>query len=206
MSGALGQAMEFNVELLRSNHFCVGVKRGNRYDNVDEDAVNNAVDLLDETVNRALRWCVWDLWWIERAMDEWLEARDRLEVRLRGRYGEEVVNDITGLVNKFISHDEQLWRYWHEAGNEVRKLVDDLLNGRAEVIIRGEDASGISVHEENVTLSVDKTSTGITVQLKLKGFKGVTIEVPDGFVENGMAGMETTQVWQVIAWTPPYPG
>ena len=100
-------------------------------------------------------------------MDEWLEARDRLEVRLRGRYGEEVVNDITGLVNKFISHDEQLWRYWHEAGNEVRKLIEDLINGRAEVIIWRNEV-GISVHED-ITLDVHRTNTGdITVQLKPK--------------------------------------
>ncbi|GAB6945059.1 hypothetical protein [Vulcanisaeta sp. JCM 14467] len=49
-------------------------------------------------------------------MDERLVKRDRLEQRLRGRYSDEVINDLLRIVEKFIN-------YWYEAGNEIRKLM-----------------------------------------------------------------------------------
>ena len=56
-------------------------------------------------------WRVWEAWWVVEAMDEWLMARDRLEVQLRGRYSEEFVNDLLGLIDKFVSYNEKLWNY-----------------------------------------------------------------------------------------------
>ncbi|BDR93056.1 hypothetical protein [Vulcanisaeta souniana] len=237
MSGAPGQFTGFNAELLRRNRFCMGVKRGREYvcsGEAGEDAVNKAVDFLVEAINRIQHWRVWETWWIEETMDEWLEARDRLEVQLRGKYSEDIVNAITGLVDKFINYNERFLNYWRDVGNETRRLIDNLMNGRAEVIIRGEGASGISVHSEHITLETDRTSTSIPVHLVLKGLEGVDVEVPDfmmmmnkeeytkfvktlrslriGFaetdesVEKGRPVMGTNQTWQVIFWSLLYPG
>ena len=115
MSSALGEPREFNVELLKSNHFCVGVKRGRKYrcgsDANELEVMDKAVELLSEAIERMQRWRVWEAWWVVEAMDEWLMARDRLEVQLRGRYSEEVVNDLLGLIDKFVSYNEKLWNY-----------------------------------------------------------------------------------------------
>ncbi len=44
-------------------------------------------------------------------MDEWLEKRNKLGIQLRGKYGDDVVNDLLRLVDKFISYTEDFWRY-----------------------------------------------------------------------------------------------
>ncbi|GAB6945280.1 hypothetical protein [Vulcanisaeta sp. JCM 14467] len=238
MSGAL-DGLRFNADSLRRNRFCIGVKRGREYrcgGEADENAINNAIDLLIEAIKRLIHWRVWDSWWIEEAMDEWLMARDRLEVQLRGKYSEEVINDLLGLVDKFIGYNEQFLNYWRDVGSEVMRLVDDLINGRAKVVIWSNE-DGISMHGEFIKLETHKTSTSsVMVQLKLKGLKGVTIRVSDvfrramsgeeygrfindvlmaleggfeeadGFVEDGYAAMGTTQIWQAIVWTLLYPG
>ncbi|WP_252901609.1 hypothetical protein, partial [Vulcanisaeta sp. JCM 14467] len=225
MSGAL-DGLRFNADSLRRNRFCIGVKRGREYrcgGEADENAINNAIDLLIEAIKRLIHWRVWDSWWIEEAMDEWLMARDRLEVQLRGKYSEEVINDLLGLVDKFIGYNEQFLNYWRDVGSEVMRLVDDLINGRAKVVIWSNE-DGISMHGEFIKLETHKTSTSsVMVQLKLKGLKGVTIRVSDvfrramsgeeygrfindvlmaleggfeeadGFVEDGYAAMGTTQ-------------
>ena len=226
-------------EALRRNKFCIGVKRGNGYrcgGETNEDAKSKAVELLNEAVRRIWRWRVWDSWWVEETMDEWLIARDRLEIQLRGKYSEGVVNAVTGLVNKFINYNEEFLNYWREVSNEVEKLVDDLLSGRAEVII-WEGEKGVSVHGSYVTLNVHKTNTdGVVVHLVLNGLGGMIVEVPDvfrktmsrkeyerfirkvlmalkggleeadGTIEKGKAAIGTTQTWQVIVWSLLYPG
>ena len=97
--------------------------------------MGKAVDLLAEAVRRILRWRVWKTWWIDKHREEWLSARERLVTRLRGRYSEDIVNDLLRLVDKFINYNEQFLNHWHGVGNEVRKLTEDLTNGKAEVII-----------------------------------------------------------------------
>ncbi len=169
-------------------------------------------------------------------MDEWLNIRDRLEVRLRSKYNEEAINDLLKLIDKFISQNEKLWNYWRDVSNEVNKLIKDLINGSAEVIIRGEDVSGISVHGEYVTLETHRTNTGIVVRLVLKGLRGMTIrtlnvfkktmskeeyvkfinkvlkalkgglEETDGIVNKGKAAIGTSQLWQVVIWSLLHPG
>ncbi len=171
--------------LLWRNRFCIGVKRDNEYrcgGDAGEDAKSKAVELLVEAVERMRRWRVWETWWVDEVMDEWLIARDRLETQLRGKYSDDVVNAITGLVDKFINYNERFLNYWREVSNEVRKLIEDLTNGRAEVVIRGENATGVSVHYEHVTLETDSTNIGgVTVKLVLNGLKGMTIKVSDVF-------------------------
>ena len=230
--------MEFDMELLRRNKFCRGIKRGREYvcgGEADEGTKSNAIELLAEAVRRILKWRVWETWWVDEAMDEWLEKRDRLEVQLRGKYSEEVVNAITGLVNEFINYNEKFLNYWQTVGGEAEKLVDDLLSSRAEVVIWSNEG-GVSVHYGHVTLEAHRAGGSVTVQLVLNGLEGVTIKVPDvfvktmsreeyerfinevlmalrggleeadGFVENGYAAMETTQTWQVVVWALLYPG
>ncbi|WP_243665726.1 hypothetical protein [Vulcanisaeta sp. JCM 16159] len=188
MSSALGQSTVFNTELLRKNHFCMGKRRSKRYvcsSEVDEpNIINNVVELIIEAIRRIWHWRVWDLWWVEEWMDKLLIIYNNVEVWLRGKYGEEVINNILRLVDEFISYNERLWKYWHDVSNEVKRLIEDLVSGRAEVIIRGNDISGISVHGKYITLSVDKASNdSIMVQLKLKGFESVIIEVLDVFMK-----------------------
>ena len=223
--------------MLMKNHFCRGVKRGRKYvcgDEASEEERDKAVELLSEAIERIRLWRAWDSWWVEEWMDEWLIARDRLEVQLRGRYSDDAVNAITGLVDRFINYNEQLLNYWREVGYETRRLIDDLMNGRAEVIVR---PSGISVHGKHITLKIDRASNdSVTVHLALKRIEGITIRAPnvfrramsrkeyekfvkrvlkalksgfeetDGFIEKGYAGMGTTQIWQAIVWSILYPG
>ena len=50
------------MDSLKSNHFCIGVKRGGEYvcgGDADEDAKGKAVELLVEAVRRVQRWRVW---------------------------------------------------------------------------------------------------------------------------------------------------
>ena len=231
--------MEFGVDLLRRNRFCIGKKRGRRYvcgGEAGEGAKSRAVDLLTEAIERMRRWRVWETWWIKEIMDEWLNARNRLELQLREKYSDDAVNDLLGMVDKFINYNAQFLNYWREVGSEVKRLIDDLMSGKAEVVIRGEDVSGISIHGEYVTLDVDRMKTSVPVKLVLKGFRSMTIRVPDvfkktmnreeygrfvndmlraleggleetdGFVNEDKAGMGTSQTWQVIVWTLLYPG
>ncbi|GAB6944980.1 hypothetical protein JCM14467A_17620 [Vulcanisaeta sp. JCM 14467] len=230
--------MEFSVDSLRRNRFCIGVKRGGEYvcgGDASEEKRDKTVGLLAEAINRMLRWHVWETWWVEEVMDEWLEKRDRLELQLRGKYNDDVVNDLLRLVDKFIGYNEQFLNYWREVGNEVEKLIEDLINGRAEVVIRSEGVSGISVHGEHITLKVNRTNTSITVHITPKGLEGMTIRVPDvfrktmsrkeyrkfvkrvlralrggfeetdGTIKEGKAAMGTAQIWQVIVWSLLYP-
>ena len=228
------------IDSLRRNRFCMGIGgRGKGYrcgSDAGEDAKSKAVDLLIEAVNRILKWHVWETWWIEEAKSEWLRARERLEVQLKGKYVDEVVNAITGLVDKFINYNEKFLNYWREVGSEVKELIEDLLNGKAEVIIRGEGVAGVSVHGEHVTLKADRARNSITVQLLFKGLSGVSIKTPDMFrstmseeeykkfvervlkalrwgfaktdeyIDKGKAAMNTTQTWQAIVWPLLYPG
>ena len=239
MYSALGEPREFDIELLMRNHFCIGLKRGKKYicgGDANEIAKSKAVELLVETINRIQRWRVWETWWIDEAMDEWLEKRDRLELQLRGKYDDNVVNDLLGMVNKFISYNEQFLNHWRSVGGEVKELIDNLMSGKAEVIIWGNE-KGISVYGEYVALDTHKTSTGgIIVQLVLNGLEGVTIRAPDifmktmskeeyekfinevlralrggleetdGLAEKGKVAMNTTQVWQIVVWSMFYPG
>ena len=227
------------MELLRRNRFCMGVKRGNEYrcgGEADEVAKSKAVNLIVEAIRRMRRWRVWETWWIEEWMDEWLETRDRLETQLRGKYNNEIINDITGLVDRFIGYSEQSLNYWRDVGGEAKKLLEDLLSGRSEVIIWSNEG-GVSVYHEFITLEAHRTSTdGVTVQLSLEGLEGVTIRVSDvfrktmsrkeyrkfinkvlkalkggleeadGFNSEGKATMGTTQTWQAIVWSLLYPG
>ena len=232
MSSALDELGELNADSLRRNRFCMGVKRDGEYvcgGEADENVKGKAVELLSEAIRRMQRWRVWETWWVDEIMDEWLEKRDRLEIQLRGKYGDDVVNDLLRMVNKFIDYNEKFLNYWHEVGNEVRKLIEDLMSGKAEVII-WESEKGVSVHGKFITLEVDRASNdSVTVQLKLNDLEGVTVKVPnvfkmvmneeeykkfkkvlkllkggleeaDGFIEKGYASMETTQMWQVIVW------
>ncbi|GAB6944460.1 hypothetical protein [Vulcanisaeta sp. JCM 14467] len=66
---------------------------------------------MNEAIERIQRWRVWDSWWVEEVMDEWLEKRNKLGIQLRGKYGDDVVNDLLRLVDKFISYTEDFWRY-----------------------------------------------------------------------------------------------
>ena len=197
---------------------------------------SKAVELLGEAVGRILKWRVWEAWWIDEAMDDWLEKRDKLEIQLRGKYSKEVVNDLLGLIDKFINYNEQFLNHWHEVGNEVRKLINDLISGRAEVVIWSNE-NGVSVYYGHITLDVHKTNAGsVMVHLVLNGLEGVTIRVPDvfrrimsrkeyrkfvkrafralrggleetdGTIEDGKAGMDTTRIWQVVVWALLYFG
>ncbi|GAB6944900.1 hypothetical protein [Vulcanisaeta sp. JCM 14467] len=65
MPSALDEFGGFDMGLLWRNKFCTGVKRGSEYrcgGEADENAVNKAVELLIEAVNRIQRWRVWDPW------------------------------------------------------------------------------------------------------------------------------------------------
>ena len=237
MSSALDVLSKLNMDSLRRNKFCIGVKRGREYrcgGDANENAINNAVDLLVEAVNRMLRWRVWDSWWIDKHREEWLSARERLEVQLRDKYSEDIVNDLLRLVDKFINYNEKFLNYWREVGSEVKELIEDLMNGRAEVIVR---PSGVSVYYKYITLETNKPNAGgVIVQLSLKGFRGMTFRIPDMFrrtmskeeyrrfirkvlkalrsgfaetdegVEKGRPVMKTTQIWQAIVWSLLYPG
>ena len=239
MPNAQDKLEGFNTDLLRRNYFCKGKKKGNEYvcdgEADNSGVVDNAVDLLAETLRRLLRWRVWNMWWIEEWMDEWLIARDNLEIRLRSKYSKEVVNDLLRLVNEFIEYNERFREYWQDKGNEVKKLVNNLIHGDAEVII-WENEKGISVHYEHITLNAHRTKTSVVVQLTFKGLKGMTINVPnvfrktmgkreyvkfvnemykalkgglektDGFTDKSKASMVTAQIWQVIVWSLLYPG
>ena len=183
-----GPPQTLSEKELRRNRFCIGKKRGRKYicgsDEVSEEEKSKAVELLSETVKRIWRWRVWDDWWIEEWMDEWLEKRDRLETQLRGRYSNETINDLLRLVDEFISYNEKFLNYWRDIGGEVRKLIEDLMSGGTEVIIRGEGVAGVSVHHGRITLDVNRTSNNsITIHLMSKGLKGVMIRAPDIFVK-----------------------
>lgn len=233
---------EFNVKSLRANYFCIGKKKGKRYVCFnavnDPETINKAVELLIEAINRTLRWQLWNTWWIDKYEEELLVKRKSVEEKLRGKYDDKTVDAIIELIDRFINYTSKLRNYWLRNGvnYEIRNLIENLINGKTEVIIRGNNTSGISVHEEYITLNVDKTNTGVTVHLKLKGFKSMNIKVPDvfkmimseekykefvnevlnglrrgfeetdGHNEYGKASMSTAQTGQAIAWALLYPG
>ncbi len=89
-------------EMLRKNHFCRGIggRGGKRYrcggEEINEEVRDRAVVLLSETVRRMVYRRVWNSWWIEEIMDEWLELRNNIEAQLGGRYD---VNEVLRLVD-----------------------------------------------------------------------------------------------------------
>ena len=60
MPNAQDKLEGFNTDLLRRNYFCKGKKKGNEYvcdgEADNSGVVDNAVDLLAETLRRLLRW------------------------------------------------------------------------------------------------------------------------------------------------------
>ncbi len=165
--------MKVNSELLKRNRFCHGVKRGKKYvcgDEVnDQSAINNTVDLLIEAISRTLRWQAWDTWWIDRYKDEWLTIRKSIEVCLRNKYSDEIINGILKVANAFIKYLDKFKEYWikNNIGHEVKRLIEYLMHGKAEIII-WRNKKGISIYSKYVTLNVNTLNEkSIAVHLHL---------------------------------------
>ncbi len=220
-------------ELLKKNRFCRGRQRRWKYvcgsKEISEEERGRAVELLVETVRRLVHWYVWDVWWVGKYRKELLEIKSRAQ--LLNKYGDKTVNGLMRLIGKFEKYIEQLQEYWQEVGYEVRGIINDLLNGRVEVIIR--NGEGITIYGKHLTLEANKTASSITVQIVFR-FRGITIKTPDvlgmvmnreeyakfllalrlGFAvtdesvyyEGKIPQMVTTQVWQAVLWSILYPG
>ncbi len=165
-----------------------------------------------------------------------MRLRVNAEVVLRRKYGDDVVDAVLKLIDKYINYIKSLRDYWIRSGigSEVRRIFDDLRSGRAEVVIWN-NGSGFSVYGGRLTLSVHKTNSGVLVHLELKGLEGVVIDAPDIFrrvmgedgygrfieeliglrggfaitdeyVKDGKPAMDTTQPWQVLLWSLLYHG
>lgn len=231
MSSISDQSIEFNAELLKINYFCTGIKHGNRYvcgnEVNDPGVINNAVNLLTETVNRILHWRVWDTWWIQKRRQEWLRVVEALKENNINNEGLRAINEIVNYVDRFQ-------RYWNSVGNEIYELVNSLLSGNENIIIR---RNGVSVHKDHITIEADLTNN-VTVHVVFNDFKGINIRIPDVFGadevlkriirairdglevtdgyeysskysnngENTLAAMATSQEWQALLWLLGNPG
>lgn len=228
-------------EFIRRNRFCRGKRSGKKYrcgNNIDDSrSINEITELIIETINRMLKWRIWDDWWINAWKEEWLKARSNVELSLRGKYSDKVINAILGLINKYIKYINKLKEYWlrNSINEEIKRLIEDLVSGKAEVIIRKNN--GISIYGGHITLEIDKPNeNSVTIQLRLKGLKGMKLKVPNIFrwtlskdeyrqfinelikalrggfaitdenIHKGKPAMSTTQIWQVITWSLLYPG
>ncbi|WP_054842467.1 hypothetical protein [Vulcanisaeta distributa] len=167
-----------------------------------------------------------------------LKIKNDIEIKFRGRYGNDEVNDLLKVINGFVQYIVEVRKYWIEnniGGDEVKKLIEDLRNGRADVAIRRTGKTlTISVYGKYVILEVSRLG-GTRVRLILRKIRGITIDVPDifrkvigkdeyenfakilqglrkGFAETdeGIDGvrprMGTAQTWQAILWSLLYPG
>ncbi|BDR93269.1 hypothetical protein Vsou_23620 [Vulcanisaeta souniana JCM 11219] len=167
---------ELNEEFTRKNKFCRGKRSGKKYrcsNKIDDPrSINETTKLIIEMINRMLKWRIWDDWWIIAWKEEWLKARDNVELMLREKYSDKIANAILRLINKYIKYIDKLEEYWprNNINEEIKRLIEDLVSGKAEVIVRRNN--GISVYKGHITLEVDKPNeNSIIIQLRLKGLK-----------------------------------
>ncbi|ADN49541.1 hypothetical protein [Vulcanisaeta distributa] len=169
---------------LKRNSFYFGIKHGRKYicgNTVnDSDIINRYVSLLAEAIDRMFKWRIWEPWWIDIYKMEWQAKKRNVYERLRGVYNDDVVNGILNVFDEFISYIDRFREYWIENGIEVKEIIDNLVGGKAEVVI-WENMSGLSVYGKNILLNVSKTE-GVVLHLVLKDLEGMTIEIPNIFM------------------------
>lgn len=173
-------------EVIKRNKFCSGVRVGHKYacggEVNDVELLNESVNLLTEAVNRILKWQVWDTWWIDVWRREWNRVRDNVKEQFKGKYSDEVMNNLLVVIDEYIRYIDVLKEYWvtNDVGGNIRKLVEDLMSERAEVIVRRTGNSLInSVHGKYVSLTAKRPGEGVIVHLELSDLRVMTVKVPD---------------------------
>lgn len=238
---AMGLEPPLDIRKLKRNSFCFGIKHGRKYicGNAvnDSNVINQYVDLLAEAIDRMFKWRIWETWWIDKYKMEWQAKKRNVNERLRGGiYSDDVVNGILNVFKEFISYIDRFKEYWVKNGIEIKEIIDDLVGGKAEVVI-WENISGLSIYGKNILLNVSKTDeSGVVSHLVLKGFEGMTIEIPNIFmgvmskdeyekfirelliplrvgfaetdegVDKDRPVMSTSKPWQALLWLLLYPG
>ena len=173
---------EFNKGVFIRNRFCYGKKRVcNDFVN-NPEVINRVIKLMITTLNRILRWEVWDLWWLDVWKSELLNIRNNVITKLGDKYGNDIINDILKLIDELVEYLEKFSEYWSEEriGDEIKRLFDELIHGKVEVVVH-KGGTGFSIYGEHITLVANETNSGVTAHLELKGLEGVTIDVPDIF-------------------------
>ncbi len=91
---------------------------------------------------------------------------------------------IDDILNEMLKYLYQYDDYWikNRVSNELRRIIEDLLNGRAEVIVRRTESSLIiAVRGSHVTLEIIR-NRDVIIQI-LNDFPGTTMRIPDVFKE-----------------------
>ncbi|GAB6944668.1 hypothetical protein JCM14467A_14500 [Vulcanisaeta sp. JCM 14467] len=92
----------------------------------------------------------------------------------------EVAKVIDSILNEMLKYLYQYDDYWirNRVSSDLRRVIEDLINGRAEIIIRKTENSLIIVVRGNyVTLEIIR-NRDVIVQI-LNDFSGTTMKVPD---------------------------
>ncbi len=229
--------LKIDEDLIRKNRLCWGVKGMILSISAvgeinDLKTINEVIIILIEVLYRLLRWRVWVPWWLDKEKIKIFNSRDKIKT-----INDKVAKVIDDILNEMLKYLYQYDDYWirNRVSNELRGVIEDLINGRAEVIVRRTESSlTITVRGSRITLEIIR-NRDVIVQI-LNDFPGTTIRIPDVFKEFmknkskyeelakillaaklGLANtdegenkdkprMRTTRLWQAVFWALLYPG
>ncbi|GGI81777.1 hypothetical protein GCM10007112_18110 [Vulcanisaeta souniana JCM 11219] len=176
-----------NVELIKKNKFCKGMKVGHHYRCINEiknqKTINHAVDLLIEALNRITYWHIDTSEWLEKYRRELLEIRRNVK-ELSEKY-DGTIYEFAKTINSLIKYVKKFEKKYVNISNEIRELISKIENGCIKIIVR-ESSNGtlyIVVKNKHITLKVSEPTSSkskdITVVLYFEGFRGIKVMVPD---------------------------
>ncbi|WP_446751825.1 hypothetical protein [Vulcanisaeta sp. JCM 16161] len=208
----------------------------------DRATRDEVIELLEETIDKIEKWGLYEDQWISNYVNEAKEVIDGLgSYEELNEYHKLIINSIKEILKSLLNRvDNDLRNYWvSKLGNEVAELIQDIISGKAQVIInRTSKTLAVHVYRNHITLDINKirNNSGITTQLRIKGLRGINIEIPNIFEEildkeeyekleketltplklgfaitdettrNGKPVMITAHLWQAILWMLLYPG
>lgn len=173
--------MEINGEIIKKNKF---YQETETYE-VNEKVISDTIESLIDVLKRMLEWQVWDTWWIDRLVNEFINIRKSIETNLRGKYDDIVIDELLKVIDKLIQYIIEFKEYWNNkgVGNEIIRLINDLINGKAVVYVKITSKTlMINIYVNHITLRIQKhNNKNLTAQLVLTNFEHIVINVPDIF-------------------------
>ena len=129
--------IEINEDLIRKNRLCWGKINESKYECGeevnDQGVINEVVIILIEVLYRLLRWRVWIPWWLDKEKIRIFNSRDKVKAITN-----EVAKVIDSILNEMLKYLYQYDDYWirNRVSSDLRRVIEDLINGRAKIIIR----------------------------------------------------------------------
>ncbi|WP_054842435.1 hypothetical protein [Vulcanisaeta distributa] len=151
---------------------------------------DEVIELLEESIDKIEKWDLYGDQWISNYVNEVKEVINGFEkYEELNEYHKLIINPIREILKSLLNRvDNDLRNYWVSTlGNEVAELIQDIISGKAQVIINKTSKTlTVHIYKTHITLDVNKirNNSGTTTQLRIKGLRGgINIEIPNIFKE-----------------------